>query len=121
MQLGMIGLGRMGANMVRRLQKNGHQCVVYDHNPALGAALALLYPGTFAARALSRRAELGAFEVLQSAAVVTIGAAIAIAAASAGGFTLEPVGVGALVLGAAAYAAALGLSDRPDGPFHPLS
>jgi 6-phosphogluconate dehydrogenase len=30
MQLGMIGLGRMGANMVRRLIKNGHQCVVYD-------------------------------------------------------------------------------------------
>src|ERR1700733_15362380 len=32
MQLGMIGLGRMGANMVRRLQKNGHQCVVYDRS-----------------------------------------------------------------------------------------
>ena len=30
MQLGMIGLGRMGANMVRRLMKNGHDCVVYD-------------------------------------------------------------------------------------------
>ena len=30
MQLGMIGLGRMGANMVRRLMKGGHQCVVYD-------------------------------------------------------------------------------------------
>src|SRR5438552_15859406 len=30
MQLGMIGLGRMGANMVRRLLKNGHQCVVFD-------------------------------------------------------------------------------------------
>ena len=30
MQLGMIGLGRMGANMVRRLQKNGHTCVVFD-------------------------------------------------------------------------------------------
>ena len=30
MQLGMIGLGRMGANMVRRLLKGGHQCVVYD-------------------------------------------------------------------------------------------
>src|SRR6202790_5711844 len=30
MQLGMIGLGRMGANMVRRLQKNGQKCVVYD-------------------------------------------------------------------------------------------
>ena len=34
MQLGMIGLGRMGANMVRRLQKNGHQCVVFDRTPA---------------------------------------------------------------------------------------
>src|SRR2546430_10268554 len=32
MQLGMIGLGRMGANMVRRLQKNGHKCVVYDRS-----------------------------------------------------------------------------------------
>jgi len=30
MQLGMIGLGRMGANMVRRLLKGGHECVVYD-------------------------------------------------------------------------------------------
>ena len=33
MQLGMIGLGRMGANMVRRLQKSGHKCVVYDRSP----------------------------------------------------------------------------------------
>jgi 6-phosphogluconate dehydrogenase len=32
MQLGMIGLGRMGANMVRRLMKAGHKCVVYDRN-----------------------------------------------------------------------------------------
>jgi 6-phosphogluconate dehydrogenase len=32
MQLGMIGLGRMGANMVRRLQKNGHDTVVYDRS-----------------------------------------------------------------------------------------
>ena len=34
MQLGMIGLGRMGANMVRRLLKGGHQCVVYDIHPS---------------------------------------------------------------------------------------
>jgi len=34
MQLGMIGLGRMGANMVRRLRRGGHQCVVFDTNPA---------------------------------------------------------------------------------------
>jgi 6-phosphogluconate dehydrogenase len=33
MQLGMIGLGRMGANMVRRLLKNGHSCVVFDRSP----------------------------------------------------------------------------------------
>jgi len=33
MQLGMIGLGRMGANMARRLMQAGHQCVVYDLNP----------------------------------------------------------------------------------------
>src|SRR5215813_3311540 len=32
MQLGMIGLGRMGANMVRRLIKNGHTCVVFDRS-----------------------------------------------------------------------------------------
>ncbi len=32
MQLGMIGLGRMGANLVRRLTKDGHQCVVFDSN-----------------------------------------------------------------------------------------
>ena len=33
MQLGMIGLGRMGANMVRRMIRGGHQCVVFDLNP----------------------------------------------------------------------------------------
>jgi len=33
MQLGMIGLGRMGANMVRRLIRGGHECVVYDISP----------------------------------------------------------------------------------------
>lgn len=33
MQMGMIGLGRMGANMVRRLMKGGHSCVVFDRNP----------------------------------------------------------------------------------------
>jgi 6-phosphogluconate dehydrogenase len=33
MQLGMIGLGRMGANMVRRLLKGGQQCVVFNRSP----------------------------------------------------------------------------------------
>ena len=36
MQLGMIGLGRMGANMVVRLMKAGHACVVYDSRPQAG-------------------------------------------------------------------------------------
>src|SRR6185436_17239235 len=33
MQLGMIGLGRMGSNMVRRLLKGGHECVVFNRSP----------------------------------------------------------------------------------------
>ena len=32
MQLGMIGLGRMGANMARRLVRGGHECVVFDRS-----------------------------------------------------------------------------------------
>ena len=39
MQLGMIGLGRMGANMVRRLMRDGHACVVYDRHRASVHAL----------------------------------------------------------------------------------
>jgi len=39
MQLGMVGLGRMGGNIVRRLARSGHQCVVFDQNPAAIAAL----------------------------------------------------------------------------------
>lgn len=40
MRLGMIGLGRMGANLVRRMVDGGHECVVYDHNAdAVGAVL----------------------------------------------------------------------------------
>ena len=40
MQLGMIGLGRMGANMVQRLLHGGHECVVYDMKPANVSKLA---------------------------------------------------------------------------------
>ena len=39
MQIGMIGLGRMGANMVRRLLRGGHECVVNDRNPEAVEAL----------------------------------------------------------------------------------
>jgi 6-phosphogluconate dehydrogenase len=40
MQIGMIGLGRMGANMVQRLMNDGHQCVVFDINAGAVANLA---------------------------------------------------------------------------------
>jgi len=40
MQLGMIGLGRMGANLVRRLMRDGHRCVVYDRSPGVVKQLA---------------------------------------------------------------------------------
>ncbi|MDX6616927.1 MAG: 6-phosphogluconate dehydrogenase, partial [Solirubrobacterales bacterium] len=40
MQLAMVGLGRMGANLVRRLMRDGHECFVYDVNPDAIAALA---------------------------------------------------------------------------------
>jgi 6-phosphogluconate dehydrogenase len=40
MQLGMIGLGRMGANMVRRLMRGGHECMAYDMSPQAVEALA---------------------------------------------------------------------------------
>ena len=39
MQLGMVGLGRMGAGLVGRLMRDGHDCVVYDVNPAAVTAL----------------------------------------------------------------------------------
>ncbi|HWM54670.1 MAG TPA: decarboxylating 6-phosphogluconate dehydrogenase, partial [Solirubrobacterales bacterium] len=40
MELGLVGLGRMGANMARRLMRDGHRCVVYDVNPDAVSALA---------------------------------------------------------------------------------
>jgi 6-phosphogluconate dehydrogenase len=40
MQIGVIGLGRMGGNIVRRLTRAGHSCAIYDANPAAGTALA---------------------------------------------------------------------------------
>ena len=40
MKLAMLGLGRMGANMTRRLLRAGHECVVYDQRPQAAAGLA---------------------------------------------------------------------------------
>jgi len=51
MQLGMIGLGRMGASMVRRLTRGGHTCVVFDARA--DAARALVHPGAVAASSLA--------------------------------------------------------------------
>jgi 6-phosphogluconate dehydrogenase len=50
MEIGMIGLGRMGGSMVRRLLRTGHQCVVYDLHPQ--AVAALVKEGAVGARSL---------------------------------------------------------------------
>ncbi len=55
MQIGMIGLGKMGANMALRLQKNGYDCVVYDSNPA--AVDSLVGEGVQGAHSLSAFAQ----------------------------------------------------------------
>jgi 6-phosphogluconate dehydrogenase len=55
MQLGMIGLGRMGANMVRRLLRGGHQCVVYDRSP--DAVKGLVKDGAVGASSLDELVE----------------------------------------------------------------
>ncbi|MCP8940622.1 decarboxylating 6-phosphogluconate dehydrogenase [Alsobacter sp. SYSU M60028] len=49
MELGVVGLGRMGANIVRRLARNGHRCVVFDRNPEPGRVLAAEAGATTAA------------------------------------------------------------------------
>ncbi|MES2103467.1 MAG: decarboxylating 6-phosphogluconate dehydrogenase [Pseudomonadota bacterium] len=51
MKLGMIGLGRMGANMVKRLTKGGHECVAYDVRQ--DSVKALLHPGVIGASSLA--------------------------------------------------------------------
>ncbi len=62
MQLGMVGLGRMGANMVRRLIRGGHECVVYDRTPqavkdlAREKAVAAASPAEFVKRLVKPRA-----------------------------------------------------------------
>ncbi len=53
MQIAMIGLGRMGGNMVRRLAADGHQLIAYDVDPAPAAALAGQFDNVYAARSLS--------------------------------------------------------------------
>ena len=52
MQIGIVGLGRMGANIARRLMRSGHDCVVFDAN--LEASLALGKEGAKSASAAGR-------------------------------------------------------------------
>lgn len=49
MRIGMVGLGRMGANMTRRLDRGGHEVVAYDRDPAVAGALAAECAGVTAA------------------------------------------------------------------------
>ncbi|HJU29452.1 MAG TPA: decarboxylating 6-phosphogluconate dehydrogenase [Candidatus Binataceae bacterium] len=58
MQMGMVGLGRMGANMVRRLMRGGHECVVFDVNPD-------------AVKNLAREGAIGASSIEEFAAKLT--------------------------------------------------
>ncbi|MGB9114222.1 NAD(P)-binding domain-containing protein [Bradyrhizobium sp.] len=61
MQLGMIGLGRMGGNIVRRLMRHGHMTVVYDKDPKAVAAIAALF-----ARFRSRKEHTFAEKILSA-------------------------------------------------------
>ena len=65
MQLAMIGAGRMGSNMVRRLLRAGHECVVYDANPA---AAVLASKTKHSCPALSSR--LTMFEPMRPAPII---------------------------------------------------
>ena len=65
MQLGMVGLGRMGAGLVGRLMRDGHHCVVYDVNPA--AVTALEKDGALTGSAvLKRSSESGSHNLRRS-------------------------------------------------------
>jgi 6-phosphogluconate dehydrogenase (decarboxylating) len=55
MQLGMIGLGRMGSNMVARLTNGGHECVVYDERPTAVDAIDEGVPAPVLSAALYQR------------------------------------------------------------------
>src|SRR5207253_8903687 len=75
MRIGMIGLGRMGASMVRRLLQGGHECVAYD--PKAEAVRAAAASGARSARSLEELVRLlpppRAVRIMVAAAVVDAG------------------------------------------------
>jgi 6-phosphogluconate dehydrogenase len=91
MQLGMIGLGRMGANMVRRLTKGGHECVVYDAHAE--AVKNLLHPGAVGASSLedfvARLAKPRAVWLMVPAAVVDQELSILVPLLAAGDIVID--------------------------------
>ncbi len=86
MQLGMIGLGRMGANLVRRLMRDGHHCVAYDRSP--DAVKQLAADGADGASSLAefvgKLSQPRAIWIMVPAAVVRVHAGPAEAAARRG-------------------------------------
>ena len=91
MQLGMIGLGRMGSNMVRRLTKGGHECVAYDvHAEAIKK---LLHPGAVGASSLedlvARLAKPRAIWLMVPAAVVDAELALLLPLLDAGDIVVD--------------------------------
>src|SRR5918992_1212227 len=58
MQLGMVGLGRMGANIVRRLMRDGHECVVFDGNLEKPRAVWVMIPAGITGRIVEQVAAL---------------------------------------------------------------
>jgi 6-phosphogluconate dehydrogenase len=86
MQLGVIGLGRMGGNIVRRLAAHGHECVVFDQNPAAVTGLSREAKGAKSLSDLvSKLAQPRAVWVMLPAGEVTERAVMSIAEAMAPG------------------------------------
>jgi len=90
MQLGMIGLGRMGGNIVRRLMRAGHSGVVYDRDATAVAGLARegAVPTSSVAELLSRLTRPAAVWIMLPAGAATEGAVAELAAAMAAGDTI---------------------------------
>ena len=90
MQLGVIGLGRMGSNIVRRLMQAGHSCVVYDKQPAPAQALAAegAVPAADLKDMVAKLAKPRAIWIMLPAGTITEGTVTALGEALEAGDTL---------------------------------